>query len=380
MNNIMNSTIHQQQYQSTLSAYNEGMPFLQDEDAFYQHEIQQDDQEDLNNKKFQQGDDFRPTFYNPFEIKHRRRTSRAQFKVLEKTFLENPKPNAAVRRWLAQKLVMTPRGVQVWFQNRRAKEKSVNAKSTESAKSTSTTATSTASQAALSSSSFSSLSPSSSVLSSPTPAIMTFSTHQQDMYHSESLIKDNSQYSGIYENTCIPSPPLNSACACTDCSNVFATPMSRTMSYPTFYSDASSSAADEEELLMTPVTPFVDNQQQHYMVDPVFMNSRKSYQHQQQQDWLTSPNFLTQDINYYSSPNPMATNDIAVAAATAAMRRMYDDNNSMMFDNRRYSLPVNASQDRYIQSTELFRRLSEPIFDTELNLNDQFNLLPSTAL
>ncbi|OAD07885.1 Homeodomain-like DNA binding domain-containing transcription factor [Mucor lusitanicus CBS 277.49] len=381
----MNSTIHQQQYQSTLSAYNEGMPFLQDEDAFYQHDMQQDDQEDLSNKKFQQGDDFRPTFYNPFEIKHRRRTSRAQFKVLEKTFLENPKPNAAVRRWLAQKLVMTPRGVQVWFQNRRAKEKSVNAKSTESAnKNTSTTATTTAPQTASSSSSFSSFSPSSSVSSSPTPAIMTFSTtptHQQDMYHSEPLIKDNSQYSGVYENTCIPSPPsTHSACACTDCSNVFATPMSRTMSYPPFYSDASCSAADEEELLMTPVTPFVDNQQQQYMFDPVFMNNRKSYQQQQQQDWLTSPNFLTQDINYYSTPNPMATNDIAVAAATAAMRRMYDDNNSMMFDNRRYSLPVNASQDRYIQSTELFRRLSEPIFDTELNLNDQFDLLPSTAL
>jgi len=127
------------------------------------------------------------------------------------------------------------------------------------------------------------------------------------------------------------------------------------MSYPPFYSDASCSAADEEELLMTPVTPFVDNQQQQYMFDPVFMNNRKSYQQQQQQqqDWLTSPNFLTQDINYYSSPNPMATNDIAVAAATAAMRRMYDNNNSMMFDNRRYSLPVNASQDRYIQSTEV---------------------------
>ncbi|KAI8891124.1 Homeodomain-like protein, partial [Backusella circina FSU 941] len=67
--------------------------------------------------------DFRPTFYNPFEIKHRRRTSRAQFKVLERTFSENPKPNAAIRRWLAQKLSMTPRGVQVWFQNRRAKAK-----------------------------------------------------------------------------------------------------------------------------------------------------------------------------------------------------------------------------------------------------------------
>lgn len=67
--------------------------------------------------------DFRPTFYNPFEIKHRRRTSRAQLKVLEKSFAENAKPNAAVRRMLAQKLDMTPRGVQIWFQNRRAKAK-----------------------------------------------------------------------------------------------------------------------------------------------------------------------------------------------------------------------------------------------------------------
>ncbi len=33
--------------------------------------------------------DFRPTFYNPFEIKHRRRTSRAQLKVLEESFSEN---------------------------------------------------------------------------------------------------------------------------------------------------------------------------------------------------------------------------------------------------------------------------------------------------
>ncbi|KAI9484658.1 hypothetical protein BDB00DRAFT_878560 [Zychaea mexicana] len=68
-------------------------------------------------------EEFRPAFYNPFEVKHRRRTSRAQFKVLEKTFLENPKPNAHKRRSLAQKLGMTPRGVQVWFQNRRAKAK-----------------------------------------------------------------------------------------------------------------------------------------------------------------------------------------------------------------------------------------------------------------
>lgn len=67
--------------------------------------------------------DFRPTFYNPFEIKHRRRTSRAQLKILEKAFSEHPKPSATIRRLLAQKLEMTPRGVQIWFQNRRAKAK-----------------------------------------------------------------------------------------------------------------------------------------------------------------------------------------------------------------------------------------------------------------
>lgn len=67
--------------------------------------------------------EFKPTFYNPFEIKHRRRTSRDQFQVLESSFQENSKPNATVRRALAQRLGMTPRAVQVWFQNRRAKLK-----------------------------------------------------------------------------------------------------------------------------------------------------------------------------------------------------------------------------------------------------------------
>ena len=77
----------------------------------------------LDNHNNSNNGDFRPTFYNPFEIKHRRRTSRAQLKILEKSFMENPKPNATVRRILAQKLDMTPRGVQIWFQNRRAKAK-----------------------------------------------------------------------------------------------------------------------------------------------------------------------------------------------------------------------------------------------------------------
>lgn len=66
---------------------------------------------------------FNPNFYNPFEIKHRRRTSRGQFKILEKAFTDNSKPNAKTRQGLAESLSMTPRGVQVWFQNRRAKAK-----------------------------------------------------------------------------------------------------------------------------------------------------------------------------------------------------------------------------------------------------------------
>lgn len=69
--------------------------------------------------------EFKPTFYNPFEIKHRRRTSKDQFQVLETSFQDNSKPNATVRRALAQRLGMTPRAVQVWFQNRRAKMKVV---------------------------------------------------------------------------------------------------------------------------------------------------------------------------------------------------------------------------------------------------------------
>ncbi|CAD6959357.1 unnamed protein product, partial [Tilletia caries] len=62
-------------------------------------------------------------YLNPFEVKHRRRTTKTQFRVLEGTFKENPKPNAAVRKALAQQLDMPGRAVQIWFQNRRAKAK-----------------------------------------------------------------------------------------------------------------------------------------------------------------------------------------------------------------------------------------------------------------
>ncbi|KAJ7076347.1 hypothetical protein B0H15DRAFT_1026611 [Mycena belliarum] len=66
--------------------------------------------------------------YTPNEVKHRKRTTSAQLKVLEAVFKRDTKPNAALRTELAAQLAMTARGVQVWFQNRRAKEKTKAAK------------------------------------------------------------------------------------------------------------------------------------------------------------------------------------------------------------------------------------------------------------
>lgn len=66
---------------------------------------------------------FKNSYYNPFHIKPRKRTSKEQLEVLEKTFETNIKPDAALRKTLADRLNMTPRSVQVWFQNKRAKVK-----------------------------------------------------------------------------------------------------------------------------------------------------------------------------------------------------------------------------------------------------------------
>ena len=70
-----------------------------------------------------------PAFYNyrPNEVKHRKRTTRAQTKILEEQFKSTDKPDAATRGDLSIRLGMTPREVQVWFQNRRAKEKKLRA-------------------------------------------------------------------------------------------------------------------------------------------------------------------------------------------------------------------------------------------------------------
>ncbi|KAJ7899613.1 hypothetical protein B0H14DRAFT_3779653 [Mycena olivaceomarginata] len=68
--------------------------------------------------------------YTPNEVKHRKRTTSAQLKVLEGIFKRDTKPDAVLRTELASQLNMTARGVQVWFQNRRAKEKTNAAKGT----------------------------------------------------------------------------------------------------------------------------------------------------------------------------------------------------------------------------------------------------------
>ncbi|TIA92686.1 hypothetical protein E3P99_00454 [Wallemia hederae] len=52
--------------------------------------------------------------------------------VLEDTYQSNPKPSALIRKSLADQLQMTPRGVQIWFQNRRAKAKAQAKKNAES--------------------------------------------------------------------------------------------------------------------------------------------------------------------------------------------------------------------------------------------------------
>ena len=61
-----------------------------------------------------------------FMIKHRKRTSKKQLEVLEKTFETCIRPDSKLRKKLGDQLNMTPRAVQIWFQNRRAKIKKIN--------------------------------------------------------------------------------------------------------------------------------------------------------------------------------------------------------------------------------------------------------------
>ncbi|KAG8938620.1 hypothetical protein FRC04_008142 [Tulasnella sp. 424] len=73
-------------------------------------------------------------YFNPYEVKPGKRPSRAQLTVLEAIFQKNNKPSSATKKALAAQLDMPLRNVQVWFQNRRAKDKNLAAKAKAKAK------------------------------------------------------------------------------------------------------------------------------------------------------------------------------------------------------------------------------------------------------
>ncbi|KAJ2850180.1 hypothetical protein IWW36_002088 [Coemansia brasiliensis] len=79
--------------------------------------------------------ELKPNFYNPYHVKHRRRTTKEQLALLEGTFKTTPKPSSEVRKMLASKLCMTAREVQIWFQNRRAKQKNMMLRASTAARS-----------------------------------------------------------------------------------------------------------------------------------------------------------------------------------------------------------------------------------------------------
>jgi hypothetical protein len=53
----------------------------------------------------------------------RRRTDQAQYAILEEVFLKDPLPSRKTKEKLGAELGLSTRRVQVWFQNRRAKER-----------------------------------------------------------------------------------------------------------------------------------------------------------------------------------------------------------------------------------------------------------------
>ncbi|KAJ2063884.1 hypothetical protein GGI17_001377 [Coemansia sp. S146] len=80
------------------------------------------------------GEQLKQSFYNPYQVKHRRRTTKDQLALLEGTFEHTPKPSSELRKSLASNLCMTAREVQIWFQNRRAKQKNINMRATSATK------------------------------------------------------------------------------------------------------------------------------------------------------------------------------------------------------------------------------------------------------
>lgn len=289
--------------------------------------------------------DFMPTFYNPFETKHRRRTSRAQFKILETSFYENAKPNATMRRWLAHKLGMTPRSVQVWFQNRRAKAKSQLKKHVNAA------------TMAAAASSSSSLSPSSSSpsLSSLSSSPHSFMVQQQP----SSSMPDHHQQSSFYS------------------------PMMMNMESPIDH----QYSMDYPPHLITPNIPMNDDD--YYTLTPPMLSTSPScsslspstsvmYDHHQQWQYhpsstSTSPNpHLVDDplsvMTYYNNHAYPSPSDLSSPATdiiyTPTINHHHSNNNIL----RRTSFPMESSNSPL--DKDALRRLSEPIFNLQSSSPD----------
>jgi len=105
-------------------------PESQESSDFSQEDNRDEDSEDVENSEEE------PEIYggkrrgydlsNLNEVvqpRKRQRTTPEQLEVLEKVYETEKLPNSDLRKELAVKLKMTPRRVQVWFQNKRAKEK-----------------------------------------------------------------------------------------------------------------------------------------------------------------------------------------------------------------------------------------------------------------
>jgi len=92
------------------------------EDESEDVEISEDESEVYGSLKRKNNYDL-STINEVSQPRKRQRTTPEQLEVLEKVYENEKLPNSDLRKELAIQLGMTPRRVQVWFQNKRAKEK-----------------------------------------------------------------------------------------------------------------------------------------------------------------------------------------------------------------------------------------------------------------
>jgi len=81
------------------------------------------DEEQSSTSSEPSDDSEKPSKKHKGDTKKRIRTTPDQLRLLEKTYEREKIPSQGLREELAVKLGMTPRRVQVWFQNKRAKER-----------------------------------------------------------------------------------------------------------------------------------------------------------------------------------------------------------------------------------------------------------------